>query len=224
MTVPSQMSLRRIPDALHLHVARRVRVELGSAHRHPHPPGAAVRHRVRAPDLRCSAGWISTSASPRCPRHARGRALAHADGSRSQDRSRAGRAAAADRVAPVAARPCARAQRYRRRYHERTVELARMAGARAAEAVVATHVENALELAWLLKGVMAVNAATDHYLREFGAAGRRGADGHAAGAGAGGGRRAHRPGGRAAAPRCSRAPARVASARQGSPSRRRDGV
>ena len=43
-----------------------------------------------------------------------------------------------------------------------------MAGARAAEAVVATHVENALELAWLLRGVMAVNATADHYVREFG--------------------------------------------------------
>jgi hypothetical protein len=58
--------------------------------------------------------------------------------------------------------------RYRRRHQERTVELARMAGARAAEAVVAVHVENALELAWLLKGVMPVNAAADHYVREFG--------------------------------------------------------
>jgi hypothetical protein len=58
-------------------------------------------------------------------------------------------------------------QRYRRRHQERTLELARMAGARAAEAVVATHVENALELAWLLKGVMPVKAAADHYLREF---------------------------------------------------------
>ena len=43
-----------------------------------------------------------------------------------------------------------------------------MAGPGRAEAVVATHVENALELAWLLKGVMTVNAATDHYMREFG--------------------------------------------------------
>ena len=58
-------------------------------------------------------------------------------------------------------------QRYRRRYHERTIELARMAGSRAAEAVVATHVENALELAWLLKGILPVNAVTDHYIREF---------------------------------------------------------
>jgi hypothetical protein len=58
-------------------------------------------------------------------------------------------------------------RRYRRRHQERTLELARMAGARAAEAVVATHVENALELAWLLKGVMPVRTAADHYLREF---------------------------------------------------------
>lgn len=58
--------------------------------------------------------------------------------------------------------------RYRRRYQERTIELARMVGSRASEAALATHVENALEWAWLLKGVMPVNAATDHYLREFG--------------------------------------------------------
>jgi len=59
-------------------------------------------------------------------------------------------------------------RRYRRRHLERTIELARMAGARASEAVVAIHVENALELAWLLRGVMPVNAAADHYVREFG--------------------------------------------------------
>jgi hypothetical protein len=59
-------------------------------------------------------------------------------------------------------------QRYRKRYHERTLELATMAGSRAAEAVVATHVENALELAWLLKGVLPVNTAAEHYIREFG--------------------------------------------------------
>lgn len=59
-------------------------------------------------------------------------------------------------------------RRYRRRYLERTVELAQMAGSRAAEAVVETHVENALELAWLLKNVMPVNAVADHYIREFG--------------------------------------------------------
>jgi hypothetical protein len=59
-------------------------------------------------------------------------------------------------------------QRYRRRHLERTLELAQMAGARAAEAVVATHVENALELAWLLRGVLPVNTTADLYVREFG--------------------------------------------------------
>jgi len=59
-------------------------------------------------------------------------------------------------------------RRYRRRYLERTIELAQMAGSRAAEAVVTTHVENALELAWLLKNVLPVNAVADHYIREFG--------------------------------------------------------
>jgi hypothetical protein len=43
-----------------------------------------------------------------------------------------------------------------------------MVGARAAEAVVATHVENALGFTRLLKGIMSVGQATDHYLREFG--------------------------------------------------------
>jgi hypothetical protein len=58
-------------------------------------------------------------------------------------------------------------QQYRRRYHERTLALARMVGARSAEAVVATHVENAIGFAGLLKGIMPVNLATDRYIREF---------------------------------------------------------
>ena len=57
--------------------------------------------------------------------------------------------------------------RYRRRYREKTLELARMVGARAAEALVATHVENAIGFTQLLRGTMPVNAAADHYLREF---------------------------------------------------------
>src|SRR6185436_12895205 len=56
---------------------------------------------------------------------------------------------------------------YRRRYHQRTLALARMVGARSAEAVVATHVENAIGFARLLKGIMPVNVATDRYIREF---------------------------------------------------------
>jgi len=58
-------------------------------------------------------------------------------------------------------------RRYRLRYQERTVQLARMVGARAAEAAIATHVENAIGFAGLLRAVMPVEQATDHYLREF---------------------------------------------------------
>ena len=61
-------------------------------------------------------------------------------------------------------------QRFRRRYQERTLQLARMVGARAAEAVIATHVENAIGFTQLLKGQMRVEQATDQYLREFGLA------------------------------------------------------
>lgn len=58
-------------------------------------------------------------------------------------------------------------QRFRRRWRERTIQLARMVGARAAEAVVATHVENAITFTSLLKAHMPVEQAADQYLREF---------------------------------------------------------
>jgi hypothetical protein len=58
-------------------------------------------------------------------------------------------------------------QRYRRRYQERTIQLAKMVGARAAEAVIATHVENAIGFTGLLRAVMPVEQSTEHYLREF---------------------------------------------------------
>jgi hypothetical protein len=58
-------------------------------------------------------------------------------------------------------------QQYRRRFEEKTVQLARMVGARAAEAVIATHVENVISFYELLRGVMPVDQVTDHYLREF---------------------------------------------------------
>ncbi|MGH7581581.1 MAG: hypothetical protein ACREM9_15500, partial [Gemmatimonadales bacterium] len=58
-------------------------------------------------------------------------------------------------------------QQYLRRYQEKTLQLARMVGARAAEAVVATHVENAIGFCSLLRGLLPVEQATDHYLREF---------------------------------------------------------
>jgi hypothetical protein len=58
-------------------------------------------------------------------------------------------------------------QRYRKRYHEKTLQLAKMVGARAAEAVVATHVENAIGFTRLLKGTMTVHQAAELYVREF---------------------------------------------------------
>lgn len=57
--------------------------------------------------------------------------------------------------------------RYRRAYHERTVELARMVGARAAEAVTATHVKNAHDFAELLEGFLPVERAVEEYQRAF---------------------------------------------------------
>jgi hypothetical protein len=56
---------------------------------------------------------------------------------------------------------------YRRSYHQKTHELARMVGARAAEAITATHVQNAYMLAELLRGQMPVERATAEYLRAF---------------------------------------------------------
>jgi hypothetical protein len=56
---------------------------------------------------------------------------------------------------------------YHKNYNEETRELARMVGARAAEAVTATHVQNAHGFVELLRGVMPVSRATDEYLRAF---------------------------------------------------------
>ncbi len=57
--------------------------------------------------------------------------------------------------------------RYRRAYHERTLELAKMVGARAAEAVVATHVRNAQAFAELLTGQLTVGRAVAEYVAAF---------------------------------------------------------
>jgi hypothetical protein len=57
--------------------------------------------------------------------------------------------------------------RFRRAYEERTLELARMVGARAAEAVTATHVKNAHDLAELLEGYVTVERAVEEYQRAF---------------------------------------------------------
>ncbi|MGH7657305.1 MAG: hypothetical protein ACREL6_03655 [Gemmatimonadales bacterium] len=60
-----------------------------------------------------------------------------------------------------------RAARQRREYHDRTMQLARLVGARAAQAVGQVHLHNALHFARLLKGVMPVDRALEQYVREF---------------------------------------------------------
>jgi hypothetical protein len=57
--------------------------------------------------------------------------------------------------------------RYRRSYHEKTVDLAKMVGAQAAEKVTNTHVRNARELADLLASLMPVERAVAAYLQAF---------------------------------------------------------
>lgn len=167
MTVPSRMSLRRIPDALHLQV--RVAYAAGwEALIDTHTRQALQLVCEFAPRICVLDGldlYFQVTAVPEAMHEVvRSRTLTAVD---------------LKTVPQPAELPTLTGwnrlrldlhleqQRYRRRHQERTLELARMAGARAAEAVVATHVENALELAWLLKGVMPVKAAADHYLREF---------------------------------------------------------
>ena len=57
--------------------------------------------------------------------------------------------------------------RYRREYAEKTVELARLVGARAEEAIAATHVNNARQFTELLAGYLPVEPAIKEYLRAF---------------------------------------------------------
>ncbi len=168
MTVPSQMSLRRIPEALHLQVRVAYAVSWESLiDTHTRQALQFVgEFATRTPVLDGLDLYFRVTAVPEAMHEVvRSRALTALD---------------LKAVGQPAELPALTGwgrlrldlllehSRYRRRYQERTLELARMVGARAAEAVVATHVENALELAWLLKGVMPVKAATDHYLREFG--------------------------------------------------------
>jgi hypothetical protein len=57
--------------------------------------------------------------------------------------------------------------RYRREYAEKTVELARLVGARAEEAITATHVNNARQFTELLRELLPVERAIGEYLRAF---------------------------------------------------------
>jgi hypothetical protein len=168
MTVPSQMSLRRIPDALHL----RIRVAYATSWEaliDTHARQAVQFVTEFAPRIAVLRGldlYFQVTAVPEAMHEVvRSRTLTALD---------------LKSIPQPAELPALTGwhrlridlqlehRRYRRRYQERTLELAQMAGSRAAEAVVAAHVENALELAWMLKGVLPVNTATDHYIREFG--------------------------------------------------------
>ena len=168
MTVPSRMSLRRIPDALHLQV-RVAYATSWEALIDTHTRQAVQFVTEFAPRIAVLPGldlYFQVTAVPEAMQEVvRSRTLTGLD---------------LKKLPPTAELPLLTGwhrlrldlqlehKRYRKRYQERTIELAQMAGSRAAEAVVGTHVENALELAWLLKGTLPVNTATDHYIREFG--------------------------------------------------------
>jgi hypothetical protein len=167
MTAPSQMSLRRIPDALSL----RVRIAYAAGW-----DALIDTHTTQALQFVCEF-------APRLPvlgaldLYFRVTAVPEA----MQEAVRVGTLTALDveTLPPLTVLPSVAGwQRlrldllieqlqYRRRYHQRTLALARMVGARSAEAVVATHVENAIGFARLLKGIMPVSMATDRYIREF---------------------------------------------------------
>jgi hypothetical protein len=168
MTVPSQMSLRRIPDALHLQ-ARVAYALAWEALIDTHTRQALQFVTEFAPRIQVLDAldlYFRVTAVPEAMHEVvRSRTLTAIDLKAVPEPAEMPTLTGWGRLRLDLA---LEHSRYRRRYFERTVELARMVGARAAEAVVATHVENALELAWLLKGVMTVQTATDHYLREFG--------------------------------------------------------
>jgi hypothetical protein len=167
MSTPSQMSLRRIPEALHL----RVRIAYASAWEAligTHTSQAlqfVCEFASRTPVLRALDLYFEV--------------VAVQAGMQESVRTRSLTSLELESLPPLAAPVPLRGwqvlrvdrfiehQQYRRRFEEKTVQLARMVGARAAEAVIATHVENVISFYELLRGVMPVEQVTDHYLREF---------------------------------------------------------
>ncbi|HET9276201.1 MAG TPA: hypothetical protein VFN96_09035 [Gemmatimonadales bacterium] len=165
--VPSQMSLRRIPDDLHL----KVRVAYAAAWE-----ALIDTHTRQAQEFVCEF-------APRLPvlesLDLFFRIIPVPEAMQESVRCRALTGLDIESIQPLTRRPklsgwrrfrpdlVLEFRRWEHRYQQRTLELARMVGSRVAEAVVGTHVENAVEFAFLLKGVMPVNDATDHYLGEF---------------------------------------------------------
>jgi hypothetical protein len=167
MSVPSQMSLRRIPSCLHL----TIRIAYASAWE------ALIRtHTDQAVQFLHE---FAPRVTPLKALELYFRVVAVPDAMQEVVRTRTLTSLAIDTLAPLATIPSLRGwqrlrldlvlehRRYRRRHQESTLQLARMVGARAAEAVVATHVHNAIEFCGLVRGVLTVEQATDHYLREF---------------------------------------------------------
>ncbi len=167
MCVPSQMSLRRIPTCLHL----TIRIAYASAWE------ALVRTHTD------QAVQFIQEFAPRIPPlealELYFRVVAVLDSMQELVRTRTLTSLEIDTLAPLATVPALRGwqrlrldlvlehRRYRRRHQDGTLQLARMVGARAAEAIIATHVSNAIEFCGLVRGVLTVEQATDHYLREF---------------------------------------------------------
>jgi hypothetical protein len=167
MSTPSQMSLRRIPEALHL----RVRIAYASAWEAligTHTSQAlqfVCEFASRTPALRALDLYFEV--------------VAVQAGMQESVRTRCLTSLELESLPPLTAPVPLRGwqvlridrfierQQYRRRFEEKTLQLARMVGARAAEAVIATHVENVIGFYELLRGVMPVEQVTDHYLREF---------------------------------------------------------
>jgi hypothetical protein len=167
MSTPSQMSLRRIPEALHL----RVRIAYANAWEALIGTHTSQAHQFvyefasRTPALRALDLYFQVVAVPA--------------GMQESVRTRCLTAIELESLPLLAAPAPLRGrqvlligrfierQQYRRKFEEKTQQLARMVGARAAEAVLATHVENALSLYELLRGVMPVEQVAEHYLREF---------------------------------------------------------
>lgn len=167
MSAPSQMSLRRIPAALHLNV-RIAYANAWEALIGTHTSQAlqfVCEFASRTPVLRALDLYFEVVAVP--------------EAMQETVRTRCLIALELESLPPLTQLPLLRGwqllrvdrflaqQRYRRRYREKTLQLARMVGARAAEAVIATHVENAISFCSLLRGVLPVEQTTDHYLREF---------------------------------------------------------
>jgi hypothetical protein len=167
MTSPTQMSLRRIPDELHL----KVRVAYATAWEaliDTHTRQAlefVCEFAQRLPPLEALNLFFQVIAVPLPMQEAIAcRTLISLDLESLPPLGRPPRLTGWQRLRPFLQLESARR---RRRYDQKTVELAALVGARVAEAVIATHVENAVEFTWLLKGTMPVNDATDRYLYEF---------------------------------------------------------